>query len=127
MELDPEVFEFEGPNEDFKKFILRHELGHVLGLLHEWERPDWQNHIVLVQGRKMPKIGSWWSRVFNNYTLEYDYESVMNYPNRFKKRNPDGAGGDLIGKEIDIYKISKGDGKTIQHMYGGSPENFNWE
>lgn len=84
---------------------VRHELGHVLGLLHEHQRPDRDNYIKVKWDNVIGFTGSFekldesWGKKITN-TKEYDYKSIMHYKNYEFFTDLTGnyieTGGDLI-------------------------------
>lgn len=66
-----------------QKGLYLHEIGHALGLVHEHQLPDRDQHIDIVWDNVKPE----WRRWFNKYSgseieqdsLPYDLTSVMHY------------------------------------------------
>jgi len=86
--------------DDFSQDTILHELGHVLGLMHEHQRPD-RDDYILVNTEAAQNINGWSdSKIKNNYekigeksyrwflkndikaTEQYDYQSIMHYPSQ---------------------------------------------
>ncbi len=87
---------------------FEHEVGHVLGLVHEHQRPDRDGYVVVktpngissssrkTNWDKIPytRVTSWrqvWQRtvrVSTNYGTPFDYASVMSYQDLTIKQNP---------------------------------------
>lgn len=112
--IDNETFNL-SYNEMMQTF--RHELGHALGLQHEFDRPDRDKYVIIRDDRNwsdisVPLVG----RIFVNSIGSYDYNSIMNYYDFYHRKNKDGSKGAEI-QLSDILYISKGDGMTIQILY----------
>lgn len=96
---------------------FRHELGHALGLQHEFDRPDRDKYIIIKDKYSwsdisVPLIG----RIFINSIGSYDYNSIMNYAGFYYRKNKDGSKEAEI-QLSDILYISKGDEMTVQILY----------
>ena len=99
------------------KSTLRHELGHVLGLQHEFDRYDRDDYIIIKDGMSWEDFSvGWFARLFINGLENYDYDSVMNYTSRYYKKNEDGSKGILIESPVIDY-ISQGDKNGIKYIY----------
>jgi hypothetical protein len=113
---------------------ILHEMGHVIGLWHEFVRPD-RNSYVSVNYNNVIK-GSWTSDfAIDTQNLQvltpYDYASVMQYPPYTLSRNgapvietiP--AGMPLQGAEgvpgAGNQDYSAGDKEAIRRLYGAAP------
>ncbi|MEA2766340.1 MAG: hypothetical protein QOK07_2744 [Gemmatimonadaceae bacterium] len=88
---------------------ILHELGHVLGLLHEHEREDAEKFIT-VSG---PSAGSAFKKVMQSqfgpteHTEEYDLLSIMHYESSAD-----------CGKEKCFWKLKSPDGTTLAKKLG---------
>lgn len=103
--------------DDYMLQTFRHELGHVIGLQHEFDRNDRSNYIEVADNHEwsdfsVPGIG----RLFVSPIGSYDYNSVMNYYGFYHIKNSDGTRGAKIGL-YDILEISEGDKKSVQYLY----------
>lgn len=98
----------------------RHELGHALGLQHEFDRSDRDENVLWYDN----SVGSWDDISINGISRflfitkygDFDYNSVMNYAGFYCKKNEDGSKGALIELK-DIENISSGDANVIQTIY----------
>ena len=99
----------------------RHELGHVLGLMHEFVRPDRDSYIKLVAVANEP---GWKLAPSGMFVSDgpYDLASVMNYP----ACSPAGCDKRVNYTSVDgstlpsVSDISDGDARTIMGWYGGN-------
>jgi hypothetical protein len=108
--------------------VARHELGHVLGMIHEQSRADRDDHVTID-----------WNNVqegkafnFDQYTKvgtpgvdrgEYDFDSLMHYPSDAFAIDPSKPtiarkDGGLITRGTDTA-ISAGDAMAVRAMYEG--------
>ncbi|XP_041356007.1 uncharacterized protein LOC121373424 [Gigantopelta aegis] len=113
-------------NECRIKRIVLHEIGHAIGLIHEHQRPDRDDYIVIRYENASPGT-LWdfekrtWSSV-HNYSVPYDYESVMHYgPKAFSR---DGVKETILTKDARFQKtigkvteLSFYDTKVVNLMY----------
>lgn len=126
-----------------KEYVFNHEMGHVLGLLHEHQRYDRDRHVRVVptdsDHRKIPErrrhcriFGIFDCRTVRNtthYGTPYDYHSVMHYRPKagkitlneerrrlWKRRNNNDDWGHVNG---DTY-FTPWDIYTIKILYGMS-------
>jgi hypothetical protein len=63
---------------------IRHELGHVLGLLHEHQRPDRDEYVTILKENIQSayydnNFSIMDNPLYEEESLEYDYDSVMHY------------------------------------------------
>lgn len=106
------------PGQCWSEPILLHEIGHVLGLKHEQQRPDRDYYITLPPNYKENK-GEWEKQKANSdrYSPQYDYASVMHYHLGHEYLTPASSyylgtiGGNILSP-IDCQGMAK--------LYGGS-------
>jgi len=112
---------------------ILHEMGHVIGLWHEFTRPD-RNDYVTVNYNNVIK-GSWGNFEINTQNSQtlglYDYASLMQYPPFSFSRNggpvietiPAGMPlGNIEGVPVPATTdYSAGDKEAIERLYGTPP------
>jgi hypothetical protein len=120
---------------------ILHEMGHIIGLWHEFQRPDRDNYVTVNYGNVIK--GSWGNFEILTQNAQilglYDYASVMQYPPYSFSRN----GGPVIetipagmplsnvegvpepvvdGVPVeDTGDYSAGDKEAIERLYGAPP------
>jgi len=112
---------------------ILHEMGHVIGLYHEFERPDRNNYVTVNYNNAIK--GSWGNFEILTQDVEtlglYDYASLMQYPSYSFSRN----GGPVIetipaGMPLGSFEglpaqasadYSAGDKEAIDRLYGAPP------
>jgi hypothetical protein len=112
---------------------ILHEMGHIIGLWHEFQRPD-RNNYVTVNYNNVIK-GSWGNFEILSQNTQilglYDYASVMQYPPYSFSRNggpvietiPAGMPmGGVEGVPVPATTdYSAGDKEAIERLYGAPP------
>ncbi len=108
---------------------ITHELGHVLGLLHEHQRPDRDSYIRILWDNIIAQFITNYEKLDNPLIIEeqydYDYNSIMHYPaNSFSK---DGESDTLqsLDSSQDINRlgiITTDDALKIREIYGAPEE-----
>lgn len=112
---------------------ILHEMGHIIGLYHEFQRADRNNYVTVNYNNAIK--GSWgnFEILANEVQIlgPYDYASVMQYPAYSFSRNGGPvietipAGMPLGGSEgmpaQTIADYSAGDKETIERLYGAPP------
>jgi hypothetical protein len=112
---------------------ILHEMGHVIGLWHEFTRPDRDNYVTVNYNNAIK--GSWGNFEIltqNSQTLGlYDYASLMQYPSYSFSRNggpvietiPAGMPlGGVEGVPVPATTdYSAGDKEAIERLYGAPP------
>ena len=67
----------------FQKHIISHELGHVIGFIHEQSRPDRDNFVEIKYNNVIPNTQKFLQKfpasIINTYNIPYDYKSLMHY------------------------------------------------
>ena len=64
------------------KGIIAHEIGHLLGLIHEHQRSDRDLHVTVQwQNLKNGSESAYYKMSSISYNQLYDYTSVMHYKN----------------------------------------------
>ncbi|WP_444942030.1 pre-peptidase C-terminal domain-containing protein [Microbulbifer sp. ZKSA004] len=64
------------------KYIIVHELGHVIGMRHEHQRSDRDEYVEIIEDNIKPEyVHNFDIRQTHNYS-NYDFLSVMHYPSR---------------------------------------------
>ena len=97
-----------------------HEWGHVLGLHHEHQRPDRDQHIS-IDFNKLPERWHNAHAILENLIPHgtYDKLSIMHYRNQWNafssKINPNFSN---FGGGPHAYKISEGDKDWVREIYG---------
>jgi len=113
---------------------LLHEMGHIIGLYHEFQRPDRDNYVTVNYNNVIK--GSWgnFELLTNQVQIlgPYDYASLMQYPAYSFSRNGGPVietippGMPLSGSEgvpaQTAADYSAGDKETIERLYGAPPQ-----
>lgn len=104
--------------------IVGHEMGHILGLNHEHQRPDRDRYVIIApkpaewmqiqwdhnMGKLSTKYFLWWKLYAPVSVGPFDYSSIMLYPSPYVKK--------LDGSEIFTnFTVSSTDGATIDQLY----------
>lgn len=105
---------------------IAHETGHLLGLVHEHQRPDRDDYIENSPNWKFVPFNMGKFSHLNFYmTKEYDYMSIMHYPMYYLRKDLTGKADDLLAQEsIDRRESIRNDGPTdedlrfLAQMYG---------
>jgi len=104
---------------------ITHEVGHLIGLYHEHQRED-RNSYIQVNWRNIDKYSQFNFSIVKNDLIpenkfEYDYCSIMHYPNKAFSKNNSFSYITLQETDCDLnvraYRISKGDVEKIQYLY----------
>lgn len=90
-----------------------HEMGHAIGLLHEHQRHDRDEHVFVENPNSQN------NKIEGSSHGDYDYKSIMHYP------EVDGKGGRVLTCKVDIYsdvvrqneEFSNGDIACILEKY----------
>jgi hypothetical protein len=112
---------------------ILHEMGHIIGLWHEFIRPDAADYVTVNYNNVIK--GSWGNFETQTQNAQilglYDYASVMQYPPYSFSRNggpvietiPAGMPlGSAEGVPVPAHAdYSAGDKETIERLYGASP------
>jgi len=109
---------------------LRHELGHCLGLLHEHQRPDRDQYVIIVWENILPEYKfNFESRnnpLITEEDYDYDFDSIMHYHSTGFSINGEETivprDGREIGRtdelsEIDILKAREIYGLPVSNEY----------
>lgn len=114
---------------DNGKFLLIHELGHTLGMLHEHQRPDRDNYIKVHYQNMLP------ASYFNFDILPgtevvgpYDFHSIMHYGSKNESINGNST-IEMLPPYIEFQKIidgpkqrlGNGDRNGVLDLYPGVP------
>jgi len=126
-------------SENFQIMVAVHELGHALGMNHEQQRPDASKQYYTPAGWKGPYLQIHWDGIDPSWKpqyvpsdsdyigssqrgyAEYDFESIMHYPEDGKNFNTMNPIFDKVVGNRD--HLSAGDIQRASDMYqcGGSP------
>ena len=105
----------------WKKTHITHEIGHVLGLLHEHQRPDRNNYVTIFYNN-IEK--TYWrhfdvrkNNLYDETLIEYDYDSIMHYGYRTGNNGNGLVLETLHGKLGFTYKPSNKDLEKIKLIY----------
>ncbi|XP_065654048.1 uncharacterized protein LOC100210662 isoform X5 [Hydra vulgaris] len=103
--------------------VISHEIGHVVGFLHEHNRPDRDDFVTIAtENINLEKVDLFKKFPFDNVYylgLEYDYFSIMHYPMKAFSINQKET---IIPKQSHIKvlgndKLSKLDIKKVNFLY----------
>lgn len=101
--------------------VALHELGHALGFLHEFQRPDRDEYITIhfeniEEGEEHNFIKAQWYEFTYNYKIyDFDYNSIMGYnPWSFSKNGEDTIEAPVL---INIMRITNLDYDKLYDMY----------
>ncbi len=111
------------------KFIIVHELGHALGLLHEQQRTDRNTYVQINTANIDPgSLGNFNIQGSSSHFGDYDFESTMHYsqcafsicpcPSSCESITvlpPNEAFQNVIGQRS---YLSSGDAEVMAHLYG---------
>ena len=101
--------------------VVAHELGHVIGLMHEHQRPDRDNYITINYENILEKFHDQFYKMSSNYwkydykKYPYDYNSIMHY-GRYDFSN-NGNLTIVSFVSINNSKISDMDYAKVKDMY----------
>ncbi len=116
-------------NNCWKKPIIMHEIGHALGLIHEHQRMD-RDQYVVIQTENLASGFLWLNEKVNFGNQDstpftpYDFLSIMHYPRRaFSKNGFDTIVAqpgyeqyqDVMGH---VVELSEGDALSAARLYG---------
>lgn len=66
-----------------QKGLYLHEVGHAIGLVHEHQLPDRDQHIKIIYENVLPSMRIWFNKystnVVNTLNVPYELSSVMHY------------------------------------------------
>lgn len=106
--------------------IIGHELGHVIGLVHENQRPDRDDYIIVNYKNIEKNCESFLDKnfarefIYNYKLFPYDYKSIMHYSSFvFSKDWKSPVLMTKDNKYIPVNGISKIDSKKVIFMYRG--------
>ena len=76
-----------------EKGTIVHEIGHAVGFVHEQNRPDRDNHVIInwynIPEHIRGNFVKYSSTVINTYNVPYDYDSLMHYGGKAGSKNGD--------------------------------------
>jgi len=105
---------------------IEHEFLHALGVWHEQSRPDRDDYVEIIEKNIRPNKKHNFRKLTtsesNNFSLPYDYGSLMHYPSRafgidnaITIRTLDESKQSLIGQRSGVSEL---DIKLVKEMYG---------
>jgi hypothetical protein len=112
------------------RYTILHEIGHLIGLWHQHQREDRDEHIRVafdnlrgeVRGEYLPRIPS------GEFVGAYDYASVMHYPPYwgaidatrpvYERLRPTPAGVSVEHLKSGVQMPSAGDFAAVRALYG---------
>lgn len=119
-----------GPEGCWFSSVILHEIGHIIGLMHEHQRPD-RDQFVTIQAQNIKPGNEGAFRKFASveYNSEYDFDSVMHYPSDALSKGPGirvivphsqfATKAKNMGKNS---KLSPSDIQVVNHLY--SPQSL---
>lgn len=106
--------------------IILHEIGHLLGFIHEHQRPD-RNKFVRILWKNIPieEWGQFTPSLFGKKETPYDFESIMHYSNTVFSEAPNKF-SILPRKKYSVHRDSMGnslhltasDRAAVANLYG---------
>lgn len=106
------------------KRVVLHELGHCLGLHHEHQRPDRDKYVKInfenVSKRYKYAVEKLTQKefIYPIKKFKFDYCSIMLYSPYGSSKSSNKKSIDMDGKYCRKLKLSEGDIKKIQYVYG---------
>ena len=105
--------------------VITHELGHVLGLVHEHQRPDRDEYVTILFNNVVKGYTDQFNKdfavefLYDYKMFPYDYNSIMHYSSNLFSRKP-GLHTIVPKKHSLVYlnSISAIDCKKIRYLYG---------
>ncbi|XP_023238474.1 astacin-like metalloprotease toxin 5, partial [Centruroides sculpturatus] len=105
--------------------IVVHEFGHVVGLYHEHTRPDRDDYLIIHWNNIQKGMETQFSKRNNSdfdTSVEFDYESIMLYGDKFFSKNGisktmEGKNGTKLELLQNKYGLSEHDVIKIKKLY----------
>jgi len=104
----------------YTKKCITHELGHVLGLTHEHQRPDRDDYVIINFENILEGFQNNFqildNPLYREESLEYDYSSIMHY-DYYTCSNGDGPSLEILNSKKELNYSSKPSELDIQKIY----------
>lgn len=100
--------------------VIEHEICHALGMMHEQQRPDRDDYVVINWNNLTSKGRSNFSKVTTNYMYRgsYDFNSLMGYSSKTSSTS--------MVNDTSVPMYTKKDGSLISQGYTVSNQDRMW-